>query len=100
MATEAPFYFAMPEIPGHEYSTLAGTGQLIPRDEWIEGGRQAILTALDNYVRETLEHSDAAGATDGDLPELFRAIDPHLVRLADRINEGAIPGSLSIRVGA
>lgn len=95
---EIPFQFVMPEIPGHDYPSLADTETLIPYNDWINGGRDVVLAALDNYVRETMSHHAASGATDADLPDLFRAIDAQLERLAARINDGLMPGSSGHKV--
>lgn len=95
---EIPLQFVVPEIPGHDYPSLTDTETLILHDDWINGGRDAVIAALDNYVRETLSHHAARGATDADLPSLFRAIDAHLDRLAARINDGLMPGSKGFRV--
>lgn len=51
---------------------------------WQEEGRKAVLEALDRYVAsKMLGHSK--GWIDADLPELFKSVDAHLERLAERL---------------
>jgi hypothetical protein len=75
-------------------------GKTLSREQWIEGFRDAALNAFDEYVREVTEHSMSLGARDSDLPELFRAIDAHAMRVAARFNEelSQEPGSANLRV--
>ena len=49
--------------------------------------REKVLAALDAAARETFDPPrNDAGATDGDLPRLFKAIDKQIEILADRYN--------------
>lgn len=55
------------------------------RDEVRETFRTAVLSALDGAAREVFAAAGTApGATDGDLPALFRIIDAHVEKLAER----------------
>lgn len=38
----------------------------------------AVLAALDNEVKTLLDHQDASGWTDKELPMLFRGLHPHI----------------------
>jgi hypothetical protein len=64
-----------------------------------DGMRDAVLKALDAYVRETVGHEKAMGARDRDLPDLFKAIDHHAKVVAERFNdkESTEPGSAFVR---
>lgn len=52
--------------------------------------RDAVLDALDEAAADVFSEyippwqATQAGADDGDLPELFKTIDDHLVKLAER----------------
>lgn len=47
--------------------------------------REAVLKGLDLATRQTFDPPQTnAGATDADLPRLFKAIDAQVDRLADR----------------
>lgn len=92
----------------------------IKMEDWIAGGRSAVLGALDEYIREQLVEAlkhhlgttlEAArvkadiynryeGAYDEDLPELFKAIDAQLKKVAERINdpESEIIGSIFLNI--
>lgn len=59
----------------------------ISAEDFREGARQAVLKALDGYMRELTGSDKARGATDGDLPALFAGIDAHITRVADRFND-------------
>ena len=70
----------------------------ISREQWIEGGRNAVLDALDQFTRVSVGHVEARGWTDPELPNLFRAVDRQLGLIADRINSGEEPGSAFFQV--
>ena len=59
----------------------------IDKSDFIEGARAAVLIALDGYMRELTESYNARGATDADLPALFKALDAHMERVATRFND-------------
>lgn len=56
-------------------------------DDRIQRVRDAVLAALDAAAVE-LYGQERVGWTDGDLPELFRAIDAQANRIFDRVCEG------------
>ena len=57
----------------------------LDRESTIETFRQMVLEALDRAAHETFKPSrNDAGATDADLPRLFKAIDAQVEALADR----------------
>jgi hypothetical protein len=63
----------------------------LDRDTTLEPFRQAVLEALDKTAREVFAHFPLAarndtGATDADLPELFKGIDAQVERLCQRYN--------------
>lgn len=58
----------------------------ISAEDFKEGARQAVLKALDEYMREITDCDIALGARDSDLPHLFRALDAHMDRVAERFN--------------
>ncbi|HDR9758698.1 hypothetical protein KDX16_15490 [Burkholderia vietnamiensis] len=58
----------------------------IPIDEFRDGARDAVLKALDTYMREQTGCDNARGARDADLPQLFAGIDAHMDRVAARLN--------------
>lgn len=62
----------------------------ITREDMQEGARQAVLDALDSYMQEVTGEGTARGWRDGDLPDLFLAVDAHINRVADRF---ALPDS-------
>lgn len=74
----------------------------ISADQFRDGVRDAVLKALDEYVRELTDCDKALGARDSDLPELFAALDAHMDRVAARFNqpESAEPGSAFFRIAA
>lgn len=57
-----------------------------------------MLTALDKEVKELLDHPDARGWIDKELPMLFRGLHPHIKAVAHRINEGGEAGSARLRI--
>ena len=63
--------------------------QTISREKWIDEGRQAVLDALDEFTRISVGHVKARGWTDQELPDLFRAVDAHLNKIAERVNSGS-----------
>lgn len=67
-------------------------------DDFILAGRQVVLDALDEFIRDKLNHEKARGWTDGELPELFKGVDAHLKTVAGRINKGEEPGSANFSV--
>lgn len=67
-------------------------------DDFILAGRQVVLDALDEFIRDKLEHEKARGWTDAELPELFKGVDAHLKTVAERINKGEEPGSANFSV--
>lgn len=58
----------------------------ISAEAFRDGAREAVLKALDAYMRELTCCDNARGATDGDLPALFAGIDAHMTRVAARFN--------------
>lgn len=71
---------------------------MIKKEEFIDGGRRAVLQALDLYVRGLTEHPDSRGWTDQELPKLFPCLDKHMERVAARLITGEEAGSASIRI--
>ncbi len=61
--------------------------KMIDHEDYISGARDAVLGALDEYVRELTGCDTAQGWRDYDLPALLPAIDAHMSRLAARIND-------------
>ncbi|MBB5546695.1 hypothetical protein A8H39_01405 [Paraburkholderia fungorum] len=59
----------------------------ISAEAFREGAREAVLHALDTYLRELTGCDNARGATDADLPALFAGIDAHTARVAARLND-------------
>ncbi|MGY6257279.1 hypothetical protein ACXIVK_27860 [Paraburkholderia caledonica] len=59
----------------------------ISGEAFRDGARDAVLKALDTYVRDLTCCDNARGATDGDLPALFAGIDAHMARVAARFND-------------
>ena len=59
----------------------------ITAEAFRDGARQAVLKALDAYMRELTCCDNARGATDGDLPALFAGIDAHVTRVATWFND-------------
>jgi hypothetical protein len=59
----------------------------IDKRAFVEGARAAVLSALDGYMRELTGSDNARGATDADLPALFKALDAHMDRVATRFND-------------
>jgi hypothetical protein len=55
--------------------------------EFRDGARAAVLKALDTYMREVTGCDNARGARDSDHPQLFAAIDAHVGRVAERLND-------------
>jgi len=68
----------------------------INREDWYEGARLGVLHALDNYMRAQTGFDKALGARDEDLSDLFKGIDAHMDKVAERINIGTEPGSLGM----
>ncbi|CAB3754165.1 hypothetical protein [Paraburkholderia humisilvae] len=58
----------------------------VTADEFRDGARDAVLKALDKYMRELTGCDNARGARDADLPQLFAGIDGHMARVAERLN--------------
>lgn len=58
----------------------------INRDKVIDAFRDAVLAALDEKAKEIFRvHVDGMpGASDADLPELFRTLDAHVEKIAMR----------------
>lgn len=61
----------------------------LDRETIVEPFRQKVLEALDAAANETfgqlgLVHRNDSGATDADLPRLFKALDAHVDVLAER----------------
>ena len=56
----------------------------ISTEAFRDGAREAVLKALDGYMRELTCSDNARGATDADLPALFAGIDAHMTRVAAR----------------
>lgn len=50
---------------------------VITQDQFINGARDAVLDALDTYVRGLTGHAKTLGAKDAELPALFEGIDAH-----------------------
>ena len=63
------------------------TAVTITQEQFLEGARSAVLEALDGYMRDLSGSERARGATDGDLPHLFAALDAHMLRVAKRFND-------------
>ena len=57
--------------------TTIKTTQVISQDQFVNGARDAVLDALDTYVRGLTGHPKTLGATDAELPALFEGIDKH-----------------------
>ncbi|MBP0633622.1 MULTISPECIES: hypothetical protein [unclassified Cupriavidus] len=73
----------------------------ITAEAFREGAREAVLKALDGYMRELTCCDNARGATDGDLPALFAGIDAHMMRVAGRFNpESEEVGSAYLTIAA
>lgn len=72
----------------------------ITEEQFIDGARAAVLAALDKYMRELTFHEDARGASDADLPDLFKGLDAHMRRVAARFNdpESVEIGSASLSI--
>lgn len=66
--------------------------------DFTSEGRKAVLDALDTFVQDKLQHPDARGWIDAELPQLFEGIDTHLRAVADRVNSGGEPGSVYVTV--
>jgi hypothetical protein len=66
--------------------------------DFVDGGRKVVLGALDKYVRETVDHVNARGWVDAELPKLFLSVDAHLESVAMRIYNGEEPGSAIVSV--
>lgn len=59
----------------------------ITQEQFIGVARDAVLAALDVYMRELTGCDNARGASDADLPSLFAGIDAHMARVAVRFND-------------
>lgn len=70
----------------------------ITLDEFQNRIRDAVLAALDESVRELLDHEKARGWTDAELPALFAGLDAHAKAVAKRINDGNEPGSVAVSI--
>lgn len=66
--------------------------------DFVDGGRKVVLDALDKYVRETVDHFEARGWVDAELPKLFLSVDAHLESVAKRIYNGEEPGSAVVSI--
>ncbi len=62
-------------------------GKKIEFDEFRESIRAAVLKALDDVSREATGEPNFLGATDQELPALFRGIDAQARCMAERIND-------------
>ena len=78
------------------------TAKTISAEQFRDGARDAVLKALDEYVRDLTECSKSMGARDEDLPALFAGIDAHMSRVAERFNapDSSEPGSEFIKIVA
>ncbi|MCA8270375.1 hypothetical protein [Burkholderia vietnamiensis] len=56
----------------------------ISEADFVQGARDAVLEALDVYMRNVTGCLMAVGWRDSDLPELFTGIDAHMGRVAAR----------------
>lgn len=59
----------------------------ISEEDFIDGARSAVLQALDGYMQDLTRSERAKGSNDADLPELFKALDAHMRRVAARFND-------------
>lgn len=75
------------QTTGQQHQTLTPTGETITVEQIGDIAkmkvRDAVLAALDEALAEWLP----MGATDADLPELFRALDAHTMRTLSRKDE-------------
>ncbi len=76
-------------MTGQTFHLLETQDSIYSQESWVESGRQAVLTALDEFVHKKTGSQAVLGAQDRDLTLLFQALDAHLLQLADRINEGS-----------
>lgn len=63
--------------------------------EFVQNGRDFVLAAMDDYVRQVLDFPDAKGWRDGDLSALIPHLDAHFRAVASRLShpDSAEPGS-------
>ncbi len=61
----------------------------MPLNDLCSAVREAVLNALDATVAECLKVGDQEGWKDRELPDLFRALDAHTVRVHGRLLGGA-----------
>ena len=61
--------------------------KIIPEETFRDGAREAVLKALDKYMRKLTGEKMAHGWRDSDLPALFRGLDAHMDRVAVRFND-------------
>ena len=73
---------------------------IISYREFRDGARDAVLEALDEYMRDITRCDKAIGARDSDLPDLFAGLDAHMAKIAARFNEldSAEPGSAFFKI--
>ena len=74
------------------------TRQRISKEDFIQKGRDFVLSAIDTYAQQATACGSAKGWRDRDLSKLIPSLDAHFSTLADRLAdpESPEPGSANI----